>query len=1590
MAKKTAEKLLKGVAVVGASVGGASIMGEANMAFAEELEDTSLGGDSSVEQVVEQTTTEETTTETTTTEETTTEETTTEETTEDYSVMTATVDDIGGEDSTADSNAEEYNSTSETDSTTADSTEDSTEESTTDSTSDTSSSETYTYSSEEESLSEAISQATEEYDSASTSFAESGQANEQLEELRAQIEAAYQELQAVDDSTEANSNNLSTKVTTTYTVSASGVTANYDEDGNVTSYTVNGSTLSTDKVVDNEDGTYTVTESEKFYYVGDYLTNLLVQYTFLQEGYVGDIQYSEWYSDDYNNNYVMVTYTDAQTGETKTAYFDYVTVDAYGNALVSGQTVNGGVNNKASIVEDIMVVKKDVEYTATNANGSTDTLTYEKIATQTVTDVKVDEDGNYLLNGEALSSNQTITATEDEEGNVTYTLTTVVQSVNGGITAADSSEEGVDYSYVYYVNGEEVDYNSVTLNKDGSYTVTTTETVYSTTTGEGTNSVTDITRTETESQDSYTVTYQDGSTLTLTLDEDGNYTFVDGYTTYTLVATDVADSNKVDYTITAVTSTPYTKYEVASTSDDNIAVPVMTDVAATTDEAGNVTGYTVTYGKDSTIVFDTAVKDENGEVTGYAYIVNSDDGASTTVYTLTIGEDDKHNATYTIATETTTTTTDVITGTIKLNGDGSSISIDNVNGNVTGIDTTEEDGTVTVTYSDGTSSTTRTFTKDEAGNYTCTDGNTEYTLVVTKDDEKNQVSYQITAVTTTAYIEYVTTSDDVVDPATMTGIEAVEDKDGTLTGYTVSYDDETTMTFDTAVTDEEGNVTGYSYTETSEGGLTTTVYTLTIGTDADGNATYTVATKTTVITPGTTTTEDVDVVTSRDTLKTVTGTVYETVTETSYKVVDETIRGYDVTSVTKNEDGTYNITVRYVTGNGYYQHYETKTIYGVWGTTHRDGTVTLEGGYDYSWETWTVTVKEETSSKTVATTGTLSGTYESTTANSAGTYNQYFELNDTYGFDGDGDGTVSDLEKTSSYENIYYLNDLVTDEQDGILGVVTTEDVTSTTYVHHKGNYGPGSGWDEAVETTTTQTVFTTLVTVDSEQVQLVGKATAEAALGSDTTIDWNGSTTAVKVGDKYYYFSGSSITKNDDGTYTLTATQIGSDSTQAVTITLYASNTTAQKTTTTPDTPSTSESSVTYTATQQYDKETKVETTTVTTDEDKAESSVTYTAKELHNVETNVETTTATTTTSTETFNASFIVDETNTDRITSTYTGTELSKNGTASNTETAVEKSGDFDTKGYYYYSTQDYKKDKDDYSSERSDVTSRSISLSELKSESGSLSTSISEATSTSISQATSTSISEATSTSISQSTSTSISEVTSTSVSESASTSVSESTSTSVSESTSTSVSESTSTSISESTSTSASDSASTSESESESTSTAESEAANVDDNTDDTNTTADTADTATTTSEDAGDDTTTTETTETATTTTNTTVTQETVPAAQQADAAGQAAAPAAQAAAPAAQAATPVANIADAQVPLAVVEDTDLEDEITDLTDDETIEIQDEEVAKAIDAGRVWWYWILIIIGLITGKTAYDKDKKRFVFAEKDDDKKE
>jgi hypothetical protein len=89
---------------------------------------------------------------------------------------------------------------------------------------------------------------------------------------------------------------------------------------------------------------------------------------------------------------------------------------------------------------------------------------------------------------------------------------------------------------------------------------------------------------------------------------------------------------------------------------------------------------------------------------------------------------------------------------------------------------------------------------------------------------------------------------------------------------------------------------------------------------------------------------------------------------------------------------------------------------------------------------------------------------------------------------------------------------------------------------------------------------------------------------------------------------------------------------------------------------------------------------------------------------------------------------------------------------------------------------------------------------------------------------------------------------------------------------------------------------------------------------------------------------------------------------------------------------------IEDEQVPLGVNEDEETADDAeaavigdTNVADEVgNVEIEDEETplagAEDTETVRKWYWWILLIIAAITGKTGYDKKHKKNLFAEKEE----
>ena len=174
------------------------------------------------------------------------------------------------------------------------------------------------------------------------------------------------------------------------------------------------------------------TNSGSYYRAADKLANLLIQYKFYQEGYVDDIEYSNWVSDTasskYVQNYVRVTYK-AEDGSTNYAYFDYVTEDADGNVLFGTKDES----NRAKF-DHIQLLEKTPIFENQASEGETkDEFSF-----------KTDTEGNilgYQLNGEEISEG-TVEFVDEVSGKVTSKKTTSVTGNNyRGYTVTETTQE---------------------------------------------------------------------------------------------------------------------------------------------------------------------------------------------------------------------------------------------------------------------------------------------------------------------------------------------------------------------------------------------------------------------------------------------------------------------------------------------------------------------------------------------------------------------------------------------------------------------------------------------------------------------------------------------------------------------------------------------------------------------------------------------------------------------------------------------------------------------------------------------------------------------------------------------------------------------------------------------------------------------------------------------------------------------------------------------------------------------------------------------------------------------------------------------
>ncbi|MDC7278710.1 hypothetical protein NXH64_04250, partial [Butyrivibrio fibrisolvens] len=426
MSRKKVESLLKGVAITGATVGGASVLGDANLAYAAELGEeqaaASAQGVITIEvtqqqqqQVIESTVQ--------SVQEETAQESANEQAKEETEKQTEEIDSTitAESQSASDSAATESSELSSQSEVASDSLseEDSTISSTStsalesltsenESLASTSVSDSERLASESTSLSTAMSEAEATFDSASTSFSEAGLQDEYLENLIKEIEEAQAELKAAQADALAHGERL------------------------------------------NHTGA-----SNNYYGYGDKLANLLIQYSFYQEGYVGEILYSDWDSSNYNTNSVKVTYIDA-AGETKYAYFDYVTVDQNGDALIPGMTTGWGQNDNANIVSGIMVVKKTAQYT--DAAGNVLTWKYE---TEFSADGTPQTVCKYYVNGYQLQDVVKVNLNDDN----TFTLSWNSEESTGKIVNLGCGDDyytcdGNVYKNLGYFSSKDNDWNN--------------------------------------------------------------------------------------------------------------------------------------------------------------------------------------------------------------------------------------------------------------------------------------------------------------------------------------------------------------------------------------------------------------------------------------------------------------------------------------------------------------------------------------------------------------------------------------------------------------------------------------------------------------------------------------------------------------------------------------------------------------------------------------------------------------------------------------------------------------------------------------------------------------------------------------------------------------------------------------------------------------------------------------------------------------------------------------------------------------------------------------------------------------------------
>ena len=213
-----------------------------------------------------------------------------------------------------------------------------------------------------------------EYNKVHSEFVENGYENEYLENLIRDIEAAKQKTQAELD-----------------WYKAKGIDLHVYHDGH------------------------------NYYTIANDLAELLIKYSFYQEGIVDGINYSKWDNGGYTNNSVKVSYT--ANGQEQYAYFDYVTVDQNGVALTNpdGSALKNNGSHNPNNVSGIMIVKKTVAYTDNGKILNIDIQegkTVYKVDGQEIPaeNVRLNEDGTYTVS----YKKSTETATGSTEAAISY------------------------------------------------------------------------------------------------------------------------------------------------------------------------------------------------------------------------------------------------------------------------------------------------------------------------------------------------------------------------------------------------------------------------------------------------------------------------------------------------------------------------------------------------------------------------------------------------------------------------------------------------------------------------------------------------------------------------------------------------------------------------------------------------------------------------------------------------------------------------------------------------------------------------------------------------------------------------------------------------------------------------------------------------------------------------------------------------------------------------------------------------------------------------------------------------------------------